>query len=81
MKQKKAITSVRQCLTDRNAIITKIMLGRRGDMVRIDARTRNYIADMDNFFSAWVKLRYANALCREIYGQSLVKKFEKLIKY
>jgi len=69
---KKAITSVKDALLNDNVIITKIIQGHSGS-VRIDARTRNHIADYDNFFSEWVSFKYANNLCKNIYDKPLTE--------
>ena len=68
-KLKPAISGVRECFESDNVIITKIIQGHA--YVRIDAKTRNHVADSDNFFSKWVSEAYAERLARENYGKSL----------
>lgn len=67
---KKAINSVKEVFESDNIIITKISQGNRAN-VRIDAKTRFYKADHDNFFSKWVSLDYPNKLSVERYGKKV----------
>ena len=53
--------SVKYIVENPNWIITKILQGYRG-MIRVDARTRSYIADGVNFYSEWVTEKYFNRL-------------------
>lgn len=69
---KNAIKSVKDCFENDSVIITKIMNG-GGKIVRIDAKTRFYKSDMNNFFSKWCSYKYADNLAREHYGKSLSK--------
>jgi len=52
---------------DGNNIITKVMQGRNG-RIRIDAKSRFYIPDMNNFYSEWCTKKYADKLAKERYG-------------
>lgn len=52
-----------------NWIITKITQGR--GIHRIDAKTRNRIADGENHFSKWGNNEYLNRLALENYGKKL----------
>ena len=66
----KSIKSAKQVFESSNVIITKVMRGING-VVRIDAKTRNWQADKDNFYSEWITLEYANKLCNENYGKNV----------
>ena len=57
--------SIKQVVQSDNWIITKVLSGFDG-VVRIDAKTRSYIADGQNLFSEWCSLKYANRLRREV---------------
>lgn len=54
---------------DNNVIITKILKGDR--LYRVDARTRNHIADGVNFYSEWGSANYINRLSRLRFGKNV----------
>jgi len=66
----KAIKNVKDAFENSSVIITSIMQG-HNKTVRIDAKTRFYKPDMDNFFSKWCSEKYANRLAVDNYGKSL----------
>ena len=68
----KAIKSVKQVFESDNVIITSVLQGKR-NRVRIDARTRFHVPDLNNFFSEWVSLLYANRLSMERYGKKVTQ--------
>ena len=51
-------------------IITRVYPGCNGE-VRIEAKRRYHVAEEPDFFSKWVKLRYANRMRREAGLQEL----------
>lgn len=69
-----AKVSAKEVLQTDNWIITKIIGGYKGK-IRIDAKTRNWIADGQNFFSDWVTLKYANRCRREVDRNELEVNF------
>lgn len=66
----RAIKSVKQAIESDNVIVTKVWQGLNG-MVRIDAKTRHYVADVNNFLSEWVSYKYAERLYKEKTGKKL----------
>lgn len=66
----KVIKNLKQVFTDDNVVITKVYNG--GNIVRIDARTRNHVADADNFFSRWCSVDYVNRLSMKFNNKKLV---------
>lgn len=61
------MTSTKKVIESDRWIITKILNG--GNIVRIDAETRNIIADGQNRFSKWVSRKYADTLLADRYGK------------
>lgn len=61
-------TTIKEVFESDNWIITKITQG-YNNTVRIDAKTRNWIADENNFFSNWCSRDYAEKLARDNYGK------------
>jgi hypothetical protein len=70
----KAIKSIKQVFESDNVILTKVLQGRNG-IVRIDAKTRFRVPDMDNNFSEWCTEKYASKLYGKPISQSPVYKY------
>jgi hypothetical protein len=60
-----------------NWIVTNVIESRDGKRFRIDAKTRFWVSDGENFFSNWGTADYLNRLCLERYG----KKVNQLIVF
>ncbi|PXV66832.1 hypothetical protein CLV62_10493 [Dysgonomonas alginatilytica] len=60
--------SIKAVINSDNWIITKIIRGYNG-VIRINAKTRFYIADSNNLFCEWCSEKYADALCKAKYGK------------
>ena len=65
----KAIRSVKEAFEGNNIII-KILQGYNG-VVLVDAKSRNWKPDMENFFSKWCTEKYADRLAMENYGKKV----------
>jgi hypothetical protein len=63
-------TSIKTIFESNNWVITSVLQGRNG-IVRIDAKTRNRIADGENHFSAWCSEKYANRLAADFYSKKV----------
>jgi hypothetical protein len=63
-------TTIKTIFESNNWMITNIMQGRNG-LVRINAKTRNRIADGESFFSEWCSEKYANRLSSKKYGKKV----------
>jgi hypothetical protein len=70
LKNKIMRVTIKDVITSDNWIITEVTQGSNKD-VRINAKTRNRIADGVNHFSQWCKETYANRLSNEVYGKRL----------
>lgn len=66
---KKAINNVKEVF-EGDVKIIKILQGSH-HKVRIDAKTRFYESDKENFFSKWVTEKYANQLALENFGKKV----------
>tara|TARA_R110000850_G_scaffold29786_1_gene82307 strand:- start:345 stop:563 length:219 start_codon:yes stop_codon:yes gene_type:complete len=64
------MVTIKEIFESGNWNITRVIRG-CSKVVRIDAKTRNRIADGDNGFSKWVSLGYANRLCVDNYGKKV----------
>ncbi len=60
--------SIKNVINSDNWSITNIMQGYNG-LIRIDAKTRNRIADGENHFSKWCSEKYANVFLKNKYGK------------
>jgi hypothetical protein len=54
-----------------NWIIYNVIESRDGKRFRIDAKTRFWVSDGENFFSNWGTADYLNRLCLENYGKKV----------
>lgn len=65
-------TTIKEVITAKNWIITRVYQGCDGQ-IRIDAKTRFWVADGENFFSRWTSYDYANRIHRAYFGRNLEK--------
>jgi hypothetical protein len=63
-------TTIKDVITSKNWIITKVIPGCNGQ-IRIDAKTRFWIPDGENFFSRWTSCKYANSIHRSFFGRNI----------
>lgn len=67
-------TTIKEVFENDNWEITRIYQGSK--KLRVDAKTKNRVADEENFFSKWVSYGYVDKLSRENFGKG-VNKFAK----